>query len=79
MSAEFEQHLDHLWVQHTAPGDNDWDNWRRYGRAVAQAEREAVLNLCALEGVTIADIIRVMRARDREADQVRDQAIKRPR
>ena len=65
MSAERDSEFDKLWMQHTAPSDNLWDNWRRYGRAVAHAEREAVLRACALEGITIADIIRITQERGR--------------
>lgn len=57
--------LDHYWIQHTAAGDNEWDNWRRFGRAVAQAEREAVLKACALDGITVGDIIRILQERNR--------------
>ena len=65
MSAERDKELDALWVAHTAPSENNWDNWRRYGHAVAQAERYAVLKVCALEGITVADIIRITQERSR--------------
>lgn len=64
-SNEVVNELDSLWVKHTVPGDNQWDNWRRYGRAVAAAEREAVLAACALEGVTVADVARIVQERSR--------------
>lgn len=57
--------LDKCWIAHTAPGDNEWDNWRRYGRALLAAEREAVLRACALDGITVADIIRIVQERSR--------------
>ena len=63
MSRERDDELDALWIQHTVPSDNEWDNWRRYGRAVAHAEREHVVAMCALEGMTIADIIRITQER----------------
>ncbi len=56
--------LDALWIAHTAYGDNEWDNWRRFGRAVAQREREFVLWLCGLQGITVKDIERNMRERN---------------
>lgn len=62
---ELENELDRLWVLHTAIGDNEWDNWRRFGRAVAQAERDHVLAMCALEGMTIKDIIRITQDRSK--------------
>ena len=63
MSNELDKHLDGLWWRHTAPGDNEWDNWRRFGRAVLLAEREALLKLCALEGMTVSDIARIIHER----------------
>ena len=33
--------------------------------AAVQAEREAVLKVCALDGVTLADIIRIVQERSR--------------
>ena len=60
-----EQDFDRLWMQHTAPGDNAWDNWRRFARALLAVEREALLAACGLEGVTVADLRRIIEERNR--------------
>ena len=62
-SNEMDNELDALWIAHTSPSDNEWDNWRRFGRAVARVEREAVLTACALDGITIKDLIRITQER----------------
>ena len=61
-----EKQLDDLWWRHTVPGDNEWDNWRRYGRAVLSAERDALLRLCALDGMTLSDIARIIEERNQQ-------------
>lgn len=62
-SMAVDKRLDALWWQHTAPGDNEWDNWRRFGRAVLAEERASLLKLCALQGMTVADIARIIQER----------------
>lgn len=60
---EEDNELDALWIAHTAPGDNEWDNWRRFGRAVARREREFVLRLCEFDNITVKDIARNVQER----------------